>query len=151
MKYYIDTSVLGGYWSKTFAEDTIAFFEYVKNSNSELLYSDLVEQELEKAPKRVRELLKETAASQDIRLGFVNMSHQAEALAERYIEEGALTEKSRNDAKHIALATTHGVSALVSWNFKHMVNFIRIRHYNSINIRLGYNTIDIRSPKEVIP
>jgi hypothetical protein len=41
------------------------------------------------------------------------------------------------------------VDSLVSWNFKHMVNFFRIRQYNSINLKFGYATIDIRTPKEV--
>lgn len=39
---------------------------------------------------------------------------------------------------------------LVSWNFKHIVNVIRIRGYNAVNLKLGYPTIDIRSPKELI-
>lgn len=55
-----------------------------------------------------------------------------------------------SDAQHIAIATTLKVDSLVSWNFKHMVNFFRIRQYNSINLKFGYSTIDIRTPKEVI-
>lgn len=38
---------------------------------------------------------------------------------------------------------------MVSWNFRHMVNFFRIKQYNSINLKFGYQTIDIRTPKEV--
>ena len=34
------------------------------------------------------------------------------------------------------------------WNFKHIVNVARIRGYNEVNMKLGYSTIDIRSPKE---
>jgi hypothetical protein len=78
------------------------------------------------------------------------MNDEAEILAKRYIEEGALAEKCENDARHIALASIYGVNALISWNFKHMVNFTRLQQYNSINLRLGYRLIDIRSPKEII-
>ena len=39
---------------------------------------------------------------------------------------------------------------LVSWNFKHIVNVYRIRGYNSVNLRLGHTTIDIRSPREIV-
>jgi len=39
---------------------------------------------------------------------------------------------------------------LLSWNFKHFVNYTRIRGYNGVNMKLGYPTIDIRSPKEII-
>ena len=41
------------------------------------------------------------------------------------------------------------VDSFVSWNFKHMVNFFRIRQDNSINLKFNYSTIDIRTPKEV--
>jgi hypothetical protein len=39
---------------------------------------------------------------------------------------------------------------LVSWNFKHIVHVEKIRGFNSVNLREGYPTIDIRSPKEVV-
>ena len=55
-----------------------------------------------------------------------------------------------SDAQHIAIATILKVDSLVSWNYKHMVNFFRIRLFNSINLKYGYSTIDIRTPKEVI-
>ena len=37
------------------------------------------------------------------------------------------------DALHIAFATVAGVDILVSWNFKYIVNFRRIRAYNEVN------------------
>jgi hypothetical protein len=36
------------------------------------------------------------------------------------------------------------------WNFKHIVNFDKIKMFNSINLRLGYPLIDIRSPLEFL-
>lgn len=57
---------------------------------------------------------------------------------------------SFDDCLHIALATIHKVDILVSWNFKHIVNVYRIRGYNSVNLSLGYSTLEIRSPKDVI-
>lgn len=39
---------------------------------------------------------------------------------------------------------------LASWNFKHIVNLERIRLYNSINLRLGYRIIEIRTPREIL-
>ena len=61
-----------------------------------------------------------------------------------YVQEGALTIKSFNDALHIALATLNNADVLASWNFKHIVNLNRIRLYNSINLKLGYRMIEIR-------
>ena len=57
---------------------------------------------------------------------------------------------STEDAQHIAIATVVSANVLVSWNFKHIVNLDRIQGYNSVNIKLGYPIIDIRSPKELI-
>lgn len=67
------------------------------------------------------------------------------------IEEGVLTGKMRADAQHIAIATVARVDVLVSWNFKHIVNLYRIHGYNSVNLRRGYPTLEIRAPREVVP
>ena len=71
-------------------------------------------------------------------------------LAETYINDGALTNKSYNDALPIALATTNNADVLASWNFKHIVNINRIRLYNSINLKLGYKMLEIRTPREIL-
>ncbi len=42
------------------------------------------------------------------------------------------------------------VDVLASWNFKHIVNLDRIKGYNSVNLRLGYQMIEIRSPKDLV-
>jgi hypothetical protein len=39
---------------------------------------------------------------------------------------------------------------IVSWNFRHIVHFDKIRGYNAVNIREGYGVIAIHSPKEVV-
>ena len=54
------------------------------------------------------------------------------------------------DAQHIAMATVANVDALVSWNFRHVVNLPRIHGYHGVNAKLGYPTLEIRSPREVL-
>ena len=39
---------------------------------------------------------------------------------------------------------------LVSWNFRQIVNLERIRKYNSVNLKMGYHTLEIRTPREVL-
>ena len=56
---------------------------------------------------------------------------------------------SSYDAHHVALASIGKVDYIVSWNFKHLVHIEKIRGFNSVNLRLGYSLIDIRTPKEV--
>lgn len=50
----------------------------------------------------------------------------------------------------IALATIHKVDVLASWNFKHIVNLDRIKGYNGVNLKMGYSTIEIRNPKDLV-
>ncbi|MCW5912128.1 MAG: hypothetical protein KIT62_13730 [Cyclobacteriaceae bacterium] len=78
------------------------------------------------------------------------ITDEALALAKRYIDENVVGKTSFDDCIHIALATIHKADILVSWNFKHIVNVYRIRGYNSINLRSGYQTLEIRSPKDII-
>jgi len=40
-------------------------------------------------------------------------------------------------------------TSTLSWNFKHIVNYSRIRGFNSVNIRMGYRAMTILSPREV--
>jgi hypothetical protein len=38
---------------------------------------------------------------------------------------------------------------LVSWNFKHIVRFDKIRLFNAVNLEYGYKPLQIFSPREV--
>ena len=78
------------------------------------------------------------------------MTEEAIKLADTYINEKVVGKTSLEDCRHIALATIHKVDVLASWNFKHIVNLDRIKGYNSVNMRLGYSIIEIRSPKDLV-
>ena len=147
MKVYTDTSVIGGCFDDEFQEWSNALFEDFVIGTKQIMLSDLTLQELEFARQEVREKVKEVP--EDRRIG-IGTNDQAILLAETYINEGALTNKSYNDALHIALATLNNSDVLASWNFKHIVNIKRIRLYNSINLRLGYRIIEIRTPREIL-
>jgi len=146
MKFYVDTSVWGGFDDKEFSEWTIPFFEQAKQGKFIIVLSDVTIGELEKAPEIIKELPTTIPAGF---LELVTITEEQLELANKYVQEGALTQKFHSDAQHIAISSILKVDSLVSWNFKHMVNFFRIRQYNSINLKFGYSTIDIRTPKEV--
>ena len=81
---------------------------------------------------------------------ILELSQAAQELAEAYIREGAVGSGCMADAQHIAAATMAKVDVLVSWNFKHIVNYRRIQLYNAVNLKQGYALIDIRTPREVL-
>lgn len=70
-------------------------------------------------------------------------------LADAYQQRGILTPKYYDDGLHIALATISEVDVLVSWNFKHIVHFGKIRLFNAVNLEFGYKPLQIYSPREV--
>ena len=71
-------------------------------------------------------------------------------LADEYVRAGVLGPASADDATHVAAATVAGADLIVSWNFRHIVNYNRIRGFNAVNVRMGYRAITILSPREVI-
>lgn len=147
MIVYTDTSAIGGCFDIEFKEWSLALFEEFKSGVKSLMLSDLTFKELELARKEVREKVIEVPELYRTQVGITD---EVINLAERYINEGALTTKSYNDALHIALATINNSDVLASWNFKHIVNLNRIRLYNSINLKLGYRMIEIRTPREIL-
>ncbi len=146
-RLYLDTSVFGGMHDEEFKDYTEPLFERIRNSEFVIIYSNVTEQELENAPDRIREttkLLPENSTE------YVKSDIETANLAKKYIDEGIVGATSYADCLHIALATIHNANILISWNFKHIVNVVRIVGYNSVNIAEGYKQIDIRSPRELM-
>ncbi len=146
-RIYIDTSVVGGYFDEEFKEATIKLFERLDNNEIIFVISDLLDLELIKAPQKVKELLLKYSADKFQR---VELTEEVIKLADTYIDEKVVERTSLEDCRHIAMATIHKVDVLASWNFKHIVNLDRIKGYNSVNLRLGYSMIEIRSPKDLV-
>ncbi len=146
IRIYADTSVFGGVFDKEFKEPSKAFFSAIREERFVLVSSELVRQEIQAGPKRVQELFSDILPSADI----AEITAEALKLQQAYTDAGILSEKHSTDALHVALATVSQATLIVSWNFKHIVNFQKIPMYNKINTQLGYREIAIYSPLEVI-
>jgi predicted nucleic acid-binding protein len=146
-RIYIDTSIVGGYFDKEFAEVTIALFERLKDKEVVFVVSEVLYAELADAPKHVQNLLNEY---DDDCFEYISLSEEAKELANAYIAEKVVGATSLEDCQHIAMATLCKVDVLASWNFKHIVNLTRIKGYNAVNLKKGYATLEIRNPKELI-
>ncbi len=144
-RIYIDTSVFGGHFDEEFKEHTIPMFKRINEGEFIILYSSVTQDELENAPEKVKEFVKSLRADMT---EFIDITDEAVDLATEYIKEKVVGQTSYADCLHIALATINRADFLVSWNFKHIVNIERIRGYNSINIKNGYQLLEIRSPRE---
>ena len=146
-RIYIDTSIVGGFFDKEFEKETRLLFKQLENREVVFVISEVLTGELENAPVQVRALLDNY---DDTYLEKVPLTDEARELADKYIAENVVGKTSYDDCCHIALATIHRVDVLASWNFKHIVNLVRIRGYNGVNLKNGYSIIEIRNPKDLI-
>ncbi len=145
-RIYLDTSVIGGCFDEEFKVWSNTLIADIQCGLFEGVTSEVVEAEIADAPPKV----------QDKYLEFLGMNPEilklnAEAikLVDIYLQQKILSEKFRNDMLHIALATISDVDILVSWNFRHIVRYDKIRQFNAVNLQQGYHNLDIYSPREV--
>jgi len=146
-RIYIDTSVIGGCEDEEFSQWSVELFKEFQQGLRIAVVSDLTRKEIEKAPERVKKIL---LSLTDVNVENVSLTEEAETLAQNYIDEAVVSAKHIVDAQHIAIASVERVDVLVSWNFQQIVNLDRIRAFNSVNLKLGYPVLEIRSPREVI-
>lgn len=143
---YADTSVFGGVFDEEFSEPSKAFVDAVRAGSFGLVTSELVRQEIAAAPDAVRQLFDDLLPVARI----ATVTDEALRLQQAYLAAAIVSERFATDALHVALATVSGTSMIVSWNFRHIVNFRKIPKYNAVNKLHGYGDIAIYSPLEVI-
>lgn len=146
LRVYIDTSVFGGYFDDEFEPASRAFFEALFDGRAIVLISDTLVAELVDAPERVQDLLERTLRCDNERLG---LPEEAEELRDAYLAAGVLPEKWADDALHVSHAAVARADVIVSWNFRHLVNPLRIRGFNGVNATQGYGPVVILTPEDV--
>jgi len=149
LRVYVDTSVFGGTQDEEFRDASTRFFEQVKAGRYEILVSRVTLDELTGAPEAVHQLIAQLPEGSLVRLGPDTL-HEARELSRAYLEAAVLGRSSEADASHVATATVARADLLLSWNFRHIVNYQRITQFNAVNALNGYSQIEIRSPLEVV-
>jgi predicted nucleic acid-binding protein len=146
IRAYVDTSVFGGTQDEEYAEASRRFFDRVDKGEFAVLVSAETLRELVSAPIAVQKVWQNLPAEA---VEEVAVDEEVVELADGYIDANVLGHTSASDALHVAAATVAGADLILSWNFKHIVNFSRIRGFNSVNVNLGYRSMTILSPLEV--
>jgi len=142
----VDTSVFGGTEDAEFSDVSRRFFSEVLAGRYIVLISRLVLDELAAAPAAVGRIVEDLPHG---RTESVETTEEMEDLADAYIEAGVVIGNYRADALRAATATVACASLILSWNYKHIVNFQRIQRFNAVNLANGYGLVDIRSPLEL--
>ncbi|HEY4759855.1 MAG TPA: PIN domain-containing protein [Thermoguttaceae bacterium] len=146
-RIYIDTSVIGGCFDEEFAEESNRLIQMAQEGEIVLLLSDLLLQEVSRAPEEVRRRLASLPAESTEML--ISTTEDVE-LRKAYLAAGVVSPGAENDAHHVAIATIAKADVIVSWNFKHLVHWDKIRLFNAVNLRAGFAMIEIRTPQEVV-
>lgn len=146
IRVYVDTSVFGGVFDVEFARATKRFFTKIDAGRFLPVVSLIVADEITDAPARVRKTYENLLSLAEV----ISVEASSLDLRDAYLRAGIVTQPWAADALHVALATVAGCAMIVSWNFKHIVNFRRIPLYNAVNKANGYGEIGIFTPQEVI-
>jgi predicted nucleic acid-binding protein len=147
LRVYTDTSVIGGCFDEPFKYASRRLFARVRCGEIRVLVSDMVVNELKDAPEHVREILA-SLPSASIEHGSVRPD--ADALRDAHLAARVVGPGSWEDATHVAVASVARADAIVSWNFKHIVQLDRIKGYNRVNWEQGFGTLTIVSPHALI-
>jgi len=145
-RVYLDTSVLGGCFDPEFAEWSNGLIQDLRDGLFKPVLSQVTAFEIQDSPEQVQELYAEILG---LDAEFIEATDNAAELADAYQTHKILTPKFYDDGLHIALATIAEADVLVSWNFKHIVRFDKIRLFNAVNLEYGYKPLQIFSPREV--
>ena len=150
-KLYLDTSIISHLDAPDVPEkmeDTLQLWEQIRAGKYEIVLSEVVFDEIDKCFEPKKSLLYAYLA----KIQYVHKRSDSAiiALAKKFIQRDILREKNFDDCRHIAAALLSGCDAIVSWNFKHIVNIDTIRGTKVITSQEGYSDIIICSPTMLI-
>lgn len=152
LKVYLDTSVISHLQQEDVPEkmqETLTLWEQFKERKDvEVVISDLVIREISRCSEPKLSFLLDKLS--EINYTVVEMSEEERQLADTYLKNGVLREKSLDDLTHIAIATLNHCRYIISWNFKHFVNPKTIKAVNAINLSLNLSQVDIFPPSMML-
>jgi len=151
MRLYLDTSIVGALFDVEIPqrqEITRTLLDPILEKKHLGVISNIVLEEIDRSAEELkRKLLIEM---QKVPFQVISEDETSADLLEVYEKEGFVRKGARLDLRHLAVATVSGVDAVVSWNFRDIVNIRTRRAVHSLNLRFGYPLIEIVSPEEVI-
>lgn len=150
---YLETTVVSYYTSKPSRDIVVLAHQEITRQwwsraleRYNIFISEVVIEEAgfgnsEAAKKRLEELK-----------GFphLKLNDKVEKMAQVYMENLEIPEKSFRDAAHLAVASVHDIDYLVTWNCTHLANGEVIKKLMKINESFGIHTPVICTPEELM-
>ena len=75
---------------------------------------------------------------------------EAQDLARKLVDAGAVPARAARDAAHIAIAAVHDVEFLVTWNFRHIANAVARPRIESVCREAGIDPPVLCTPEELL-
>lgn len=88
-RIYLDTSVYGGLFDEEFKKHTEPLFDRIKNAEFGIIHSNITENELKFAPKKVKAFIESLPKSS---IEYVKSDVETANLAKKYIDEKVVGE-----------------------------------------------------------
>ena len=121
---------------------------FKKRENLELIISTVTLFEINKCHEPKRKLLLKRILEQP--LVVVKETEDDYQLANIYLTNKILSNKSIDDLRHIAIAVNNNCRYILSWNFKHFVNPKTVNAVNSINKEYNLPEVSILPPSMML-
>jgi len=124
--------------------DTHILWDQLLQEEFEIIVSPVVYEEIGKCGDELEnELLRY--------LNILNVTPVAEtaetlSLANTYLSTGVMPSRTKNDCRHIAIASIYGCRYILSWNMKHFVKRKTIEMVQKVNGRIGITQPNIITP-----
>ncbi|MGD0886845.1 MAG: hypothetical protein ABSA46_18545 [Thermodesulfovibrionales bacterium] len=115
LRLYVDTSVLGGIFDTEDPRRVNSaglLLRSIKDGIYEGFISRLTIEEVFEAPERIRQTLQ--ARISEVGFGILEETVESISLAEAFVVNGAIPEKYRDNARHIAIGVIHDLDYIVS-------------------------------------
>ena len=81
---------------------------------------------------------------------LIDATAEAESLATRLLDMGAVPQQAAADAAHVAIAVANGVEYLVTWNFRHIANAAMRTRIERVCRQVGFEPPVICAPNELL-
>lgn len=143
-KIYFDTSIISAYFDHKKPVRQLMTEKWIENESKkyEIFISTLVLDEINKN-KDENLKIKMLNLLNELKVSVLEIDNETEKLAEKYRKE--ILTKEINDTLHIATASINKINAILSWNFRHIVNLKTIENIHKINLKNNYSIIEIIS------
>lgn len=151
MEIYLDTSAISALVDNELPSRIKTTKRLVSNISAgriTAVISNVVLEELEKSPPDIQNTV--MGAIKNLPMEIVRENDESFRLFTLYKNEKVVRNKATIDLRHLAVAVSHGLKTIVSWNFRDLVNVRTKRAINAVNLKHGLEQVEIVSPEEVI-